>query len=407
MGLSDLSVRKLRPKNERYEVADGGGLYLRIAPTGVKSWVFRYVFDGKPRRMTLGQYPGVGLIEARQKHLEAVASLQRGIDPGAAALAAKAKRKAAPTFADLLEEYWDRKLKGTSSGPERRRLVEKDALPAWGNKRVEDLTRRDCVLLLDGVRDRAPIVANRLQGVLVAMMNFAAERGVIAHSPFTNLTKTKEPTRERVLTDDEIRAFWRHTDPGDDTVNLYKTTKLALRLILLTGCRPGEVGGMTWEEIDEPTRTWTIPAERAKNGLEHVVPLCPLAWAQIQAAKPFGDGTGPLFRSSHKREGGPITRRGMSQAVRRHWMELTDSKEQWTPHDLRRTTRTRLAEIGIDDVVAEKILGHKLQGVLAIYNRHGYLDEKRAALLKWEVRLQEIVAGGKGLSNVVPLRRIN
>lgn len=404
MTLTDLSVRKLRPKNGRYEVGDGGGLYLRIMPTGAKSWVFRYVFDERPRRMTIGRYPGLGLTEARQKHLEAVAAVQRGVDPGDEARKAKAKRKAAPTFADLLDEYWQKKLEGTPSGPERRRMVEKDALAAWGKKRVEDLTRRDCVLLIDGVRDRAPIVANRLQGVLVAMMNFAAERGIIAHSPFGRLAKAKEPTRDRVLNDDEIRAFWKSTDPADDTVNLYRTTKLALRLILLTGCRPGEVGGMVWEEIDESAKIWTIPAERTKNSMAHVVPLCALALAQIQAAKPFGDGAGPLFRSSHKPGGGPITRRGMSQAVRRHWKEITGSEEQWKAHDLRRTTRTKLAEIGVSDVVAERIMGHKLQGVLAIYNRHDYLAEKRVALSKWEGRLQEIIGGNEvKKSNVIRL----
>ena len=405
MGLTDLSVRKLIPKKQRYEVQDTDNLYLRVYPSGSKTWVLRYFFDGDDRRLVIGKYPSMPMVEAHEKAAAAMLKVDRGIDPGAEARKAKAKRKAAPTFAELLSEYWEKKLSGTPSGPERRRLVEKDALPAWKNKRVEDLTRRDCVLLLDGVRDRAPIVANRLQGVLVGMMNFAAERGIIAHSPFTGMSKVKESPRDRVLTDDEIKAFWKRTDPADDTVNLYHTTKLALRLILLTGCRPGEVGGMTWEEIDEAAKTWTIPASRMKSGLEHIVPLCPLAWAQIKAAKPFGDGTGPLFRSSHKPEGGPITRRGMSQAVRRHWQEIAGSEEQWKAHDLRRTTRTKLAEIGIEDVVAEKIMGHKLQGVLAIYNRHKYLDEKRAAFLKWENRLQEIVAGPEARkSKIIPLR---
>ncbi|MDD2603178.1 MAG: tyrosine-type recombinase/integrase [Desulfobacteraceae bacterium] len=404
MGLTDLSVRKLAPKSRRYEVQDTDNLFVRVYPTGAKAWILRYFFDGEDRRFTIGRYPALSMLEAHEAAAAAMLKVERGIDPGAEVRKAEAERKEAPTFEDLLEEFWQKKLEGTPSGPERRRMVEKDALPLWRKRKVKDLTRRDCVLLIDGVRDRAPILANRLQGVLVGMMNFAAERGIIAHSPFGRLAKAKEPTRDRVLTDDEIKAFWKRTDPADDTVNLYRTTKLALRLILLTGCRPGEVGAMTWDEIDGSAKTWTIPPERTKNSTEHVVPLCPLALAQIQAAKPFGDGTGPLFRSSHKPEGGPITRRGMSQAVRRHWQEITGSEEQWKAHDLRRTTRTKLAEIGVSDVVAERILGHKLQGVLAIYNRHDYLNEKREALLKWEARLQEVAGGNEAKkSNVIRL----
>ena len=101
---------------------------------------------------------------------------------GAEQQAKKAKRKAAPTFKDLLDEYWEMELEKTPTGKERRRMVEKDALTPWKNRKVSDITRRDAVILLDRVRKRAPIGANRLQGVLVRMFNFAAERGIIEHS---------------------------------------------------------------------------------------------------------------------------------------------------------------------------------------------------------------------------------
>ena len=125
MTLTDLQVRKMTPKNHRFELLDGDGLYIRIMPTGRKSWVFRYNFEGTPRRMTLGSYPALTLAEAREKHAQAVQKVQKGIDPGAKALMEKAKRKAAPTFKDLLEEFWTLELSLQTSGKERKRLIEK------------------------------------------------------------------------------------------------------------------------------------------------------------------------------------------------------------------------------------------------------------------------------------------
>lgn len=409
MALTELSVRKLRSKSSRYEVADGGGLYLRIMPTGAKSWIFRYVFDERPRRMTIGRYPGLGLTEARQKHLEAVAEVQRGIDPGAEARAAKQRRKVAPTFGDLVAEFWERELSSKRSGNQSMRLLENDALPSWHNRKVADLKRRDVVLLLDDVADRAPITRNRLHSALTRIFNFAAERGHIDNSPCTRIKKLPEVSKERVLSDKEIKAFWEATDPNGKNSTLYRQTRLILRLILLTGQRPGEVGGMAWMEIDHDSMTWTIPAARIKGGEDHVVPLCPLAWAMIQEAQRLGDGAddGLVFTSSKMRGDGTrggITRHGVSRAVARHWKAL-GAAEKFSPHDLRRTLRTKLAELGVDDIHAERLLGHKLQGMLRIYNQHPYLDEKRAALLKWEARLQEIAGGETKKSNVIPMRR--
>ena len=177
MGLTDLQVKKIAPKKRRYEVLDGKGLCIRVMPSGTKSWIFRYLFDGRPRRMTLGGYPGMTLAVAREKHALAMQHVQRGVDPGELAKAAKAKRKAAPDVEDLLKEYWKHELGKTPSGKERKRLAEKDVLPLWGHSKVSDITRRDAVLLLDKVRSRAPIGANRLQSVLVRMFNFAAREG--------------------------------------------------------------------------------------------------------------------------------------------------------------------------------------------------------------------------------------
>lgn len=387
MALTDLKVKNLKPRSQRYEVADTKGLYIRIAPSGEKTWIFRYVFDGIRNRLTLGSYPGVTIEQAHQKRGEAKAKIQNGINPGVLAKEQKARRKADPTFSDMLAEIWERELQHKKSGLATRKLLEKDAVPAWGKRKITDLKRRDIVLLLDKIRDRAPIVANRVHGALSRLFNFAAERGVIEDSPCTRIRKTTEKGRSRVLTDDEIRMLWKALDLENAGIAIYRVSRLALKMILLTGQRPGEVVGMRWDEIDGDF--WNIPAERMKGGEPQRVPLCPMAANVIEQAEPYSAECEYVFQSSYK-PGEPITRQCLTRAVARHWSEIGFS-ERFSPHDLRRTLRTRLAEIGVPDIVAERVLGHKLQGMMAIYNQHSYDVEKRQSLMRWEGRLKEVV----------------
>lgn len=399
MGLTDLQVKRFGPREKMYEESDGKGLYLRVLPSGLKTWMFRYVFEGNRRRMVLGRYPSMTLAEAREVHGKALADVERGVDPGAVALEAKRARKAAPTFSDLLAELWDIELHHKKSGAETKRLLDKDVTPAWGNRRVQDITRRDVVLLLDSIRARAPITANRVHGALGRAFNFAAERGIIVDSPCTRIRKPVEKPRERVLDDDEIRAFWR----GLDSIDIYPATRLALRLVLITGQRPGEVAGMSWTEISGDV--WTIPPERMKNGIEHKVPLVGTALDLLDEARDILGGEEYVFASSRNGGKNAITVRSLARSVTRHHEEM-GIKTPFVPHDLRRTVRTRLAELGVDDVVAEKVLGHQLQGILKVYNQHAYAQEKRSALLAWERRLRGILGlevesmGGKVLPMV-------
>lgn len=406
MPLYDLQIRKLKPRKERYEVSDGDGLAIRISPTGGKTVIFRYHFEGVPRRMTLGIYnpdlakldyydspipikvPFLTLTEARRLHAEARSKLARGIDPGAEKKKSLQMRTAAPTFREMLEEFSRIELSGKKTGDERRRLLEKDAVPAWGKHKVVDIKRRDIVLLLDRIRERAPITANRFQGVLARFFFFCAERGVVEDSPCTRIRKVPERARSRVLNDEEIKLLWRALDLNNKTIDIYVLTKLALRMLLVTGQRPGEVCGMTWGEIGEDG-FWRLPQERAKNQEGHRIPLTNMATEILRTAQPYAGDCVYVFRSSYKADS-PIDRHSLSRAISRHWKQI-GLKEKFTPHDLRRTMRTRLAELGISDIVAERAMGHKLQGMMAIYNRYSYDQEKREALEKWEIRLQEII----------------
>lgn len=402
MALSDLAIRNLAPKAARYEVLDGDGLYIRVMPTGSKSWVMRYMVDGKARRMTLGQYPGVSAAEARQKALDAKKELQRGVDPVEQRKRQEDAARQAPDFAFMLAEFWEKELQASPSGKERRRLIEKDALPVLGEKKIAEITRRDVVLLIDKVRDRAPVAANRLQGALVRLFNFAAERGVIDFSPLVGLRKKSEAPRQRVLSADEIKLFWTMTDAANMAMDAFLSTKLALRFILLTGQRPGEVSGMTWDEINGDTLN--IPAARRKGRTAQSVPLCSLALEILNEARLISGQSVFVFQSPQGGADRPTERLSLSRAVSRHLQEC-GFQEGWTPHDLRRTVRTGLAQLGIDDIVAEQVLGHKIGGIMGVYNQHSYSTEKRQALEKWERHIRRIVGLEVEDGKVIPLRR--
>jgi len=405
MALTDLMVKRFSPHEKRYEVSDRKGLSLRVAPSGKKTWVYRYLFDGVPRRMSLGVYPGVGLALAREKHSKAVQDVARAIDPGRKQAEAKARRRADPTFSDLIEEFWDLELTHKKAGAATRRLIENDTKHAWGNRKVSDIKRRDIVLLLDKVRGRAPVGANRLHGALSRLFNFAAERGIVEDSPCVRIRKTPEKGRNRVLDNNELKVFWSALALENKDVDMYWQTKLALKMILLTGQRPGEVCGMEFSEINEEEALWHIPPERSKNGEEHKVPLVPLALDVIKKARILSGDQRFVFTSSHKTDSS-VTVRSLARALGRHWSEIK-IEEKFTPHDLRRTLRTRLAELGVSDIVAERVLGHKLQGLLAVYNHHQYSVEMRDALQKWDRKLRLITGMAKPEANhckVIQLR---
>lgn len=391
MALTDLQIKKLVPRSDRFEIVDGKGLSIRVMPTGKKSWIFRYTLDGIRHRMTLGSYPSITLAEVRELHARALQEVDHSIDPSLKQKQAKVKRKAAPSVLDLIEEYFDVVLKPSVSGKERLRLLTKDVLPIWGNRKVTDITRRDAVLLADDVRGRSASTGNRVQGLIAQMFNFAAERGILDVSPMAGMRSKREKARERVLCDAEIKLLWDVLALDNTTIDVYHLTKLALKMILLTGQRPGEVSGMAWAEINGGT--WNIPAVRMKNREAQSVPLTGLALEIIEQARVYSGDSEFVFRSSYK-DGEPITRHALSKAITRHIKEI-GIEERFTPHDLRRTLRTRLAELGVSDMVAERVLGHKLQGVLAVYNRHAYELEKRQALEQWERKLRQIVGIGE------------
>lgn len=400
--LTDLRLQRFKAsKGRRVELHDREGLGIRIGKRW--TWFFKYTFEGRRQRLSLGTYPDMTLTVARNKASEAKVKVEKGIDPGVLKKEAKQARKAAPTVADFIEEFYDRRLKCTRSGKERKRLLTYDVLPKLGKKKMADVTRRDITGLLDDIEDRAPVVRNRVYSVLHLMFKVAIKRGVIETSPCTDFDKAEEAHRERVLSDEEIKLVWAALNPANKDVDIYAITKLAIKMVLVTGQRPGEVCGMAEDELDLETKFWTIPASRMKGKTAHRVPLTNTALEIITQARAYSGDSPYVFKAPHMDK--PLTSNALPKAMRRHWEKEIGIPEAATPHDMRRTVRTRLAEIGVEDIIAERVLAHKLQGIVKVYNHYAYDKEKRQALTQWETKLRLIVGLDKPeTARVIPIK---
>ena len=417
--LTDRSIEALRPRAVRYEVWDEArkGFGLRVTPRGVKSFVWVYHFDGRPRRLTFGAYPRLSLANAGVKLAEAKNLLAKGIDPGSRVVAEHDAERRAETVGELVASYLDRYARVRKrSAAEDERILRKDVLSRWARRKAKDITRRDIVRLLNDIVDRgAPIQANRTLTILRRMFRFAVGQAILEISPCDQVeAPSSENERDRALSDDEIMLLWQALD----TASMEPNARRILRLMLVTGQRKGEIVGLHAQEIDSEKRLWILPAERAKNGREHLIPLSPAALSILAEAGP--NEAGYLFPA--RVTGEPYHGASIDHATRYLFNPrpvkarkrpgqrlptppLAGLMERFTPHDLRRTVATRMREMGISRGDVKMVLNHVETDVTARYDRYDGLAEKRRALDLWAKRLMQIIRGDVLAENVVELAR--
>lgn len=436
--LSDLFVRNLRPEEKEYTRREKGGFGIRVLPSGRKVFFFLYRVDGKRRFLNLGSYKtkdnpdGITLAKAREEYEAERARVRalksgrsEGADPVEEARIMRQQRQEqryeaakTPTVSDLAAEFlekWVKKRKVERSVYDDTRTLEKDVLPKWGKRKAKDIRRRDAILLLEEIAERAPGQARNVLKVARKMFSFALQREIVEINPFAMITgsvpELAPGKRERVLSAEEVKLLWERL--GAETISGSDETRKCLKLILVTGQRPGEVAGIHRDEI--VGRWWTIPAARAKNGQEHRVYLTDTALELI------GNAEGYIFPSPKGTSG--MTVNALSHSLRNNFdFPVRDEKgklvlgadgkhktenrlgvQHFTPHDLRRTVRTFLAEIGVPRDHSEAVLNHKLQGIEGVYNRYKYQAEIQAALESWERKLRSILTGEAG--KVIPMNR--
>ena len=404
MRMTDVGIRKLQPKAQRYEEWEDGrtGFGVRVAPSGHKTFAYMYWLDNKARRMTLGVYgqgPGqLTLAAAHVKHAEAKKAVSEGRDPAAKAVAERKAIREAETVGDLIDLYlekWARPRK--RSADEDERILRKEVIPAWGNRKARDIKRRDIIALLDDIVDRgAPIQANRTLACVRRMFNWAIERDLLDASPCIRIkAPAPENRRDRSLSDGEIATFWH----GLAAARMSETIRLALKLQLVTAQRKGEIINAEWGEFDRDNAVWTIPASRAKNNEQHLVPLSPMALDVLDAIEASAPDSAHLFPSP--RGDHPLIASSVDHALRNNLKRIGINGV--TPHDLRRTAATKMAGLGVDRLVLSKVLNHVDRSVTGRYDTFHYADEKRAALERWGRKLQEIVSGEPAPGKVVEL----
>jgi integrase len=395
------SLNAVMVASERLAPAQGQKVYwdgkvtgfgLRVGATGRKAFVVVYRLSGKQRWLTLGTVPPMSLADARKQAKDALADVQKGVDPAAD----KQASRAADTFQALAARYlkeWAHEMKKPGSVREDERNINKDLLPAWGTRKANEIQRRDVIALVDSIAARgAKIHANRVLALISKIFNFGFSKEIVDTNPARLVMKPgKEHRRDRKLVPAEIRAVWESIETeATDTKDLFQ-------LLLLTGQRPGEVRGMPWSEVDLESGWWTIPAERTKSKVEQRLPLVGVVLEILRHRSSMRDSE-YVFSGRFKDEPLASHQKQFARIIER-------SKVDFQARDLRRTLATNLAELGVERMTIKKILNHSEgKDVTAIYERHSYDKEKREALLRWDRRLKEIVGIVVDRPKVVSLR---
>jgi integrase len=383
---------------------------LRVSWTGKKTWVIFYRHNHRARRMTLGAYPAMSLADARERARKALNAVDDGRDPALE----RADAANAKTFADLCKDYMERHaIPKKKTWKEDQRIIDRDLLPPWKHYTPAEIKRGDVRAVVESVADRgAPVHANRVLALIRKIFNFAIPREWVEFNPCQGVERPgREQARDRVLSAEEIRKFWAATEVESPPI------RDAFRLRLLTAQRGGEVLHMRWQDIDLDAGWWTIPAAFSKNGLSHRVPLNAQAVDLLKALQAWqakrlvevNDGRAKKHVDAKKPSDWVFPSRWYEEAslawTRKATKRIREaSGVEFRPHDLRRTAASLMTGSGTSRVVVQKILNHVETGVTAVYDRHSYDHEKRAALQAWGRQVKRILSE-KESKTVVEFRR--
>jgi integrase len=376
------------------------GLELRVSADGGKSWSIRYRpkgADAERKRETYGTYPAVDLAAARRRAKDIAAAAARGVDlPAQEVREREEKRRAEArpqTVAALLDEYVvsycranQRKWTLTE------RMFDAHVKPAIGNIALIELRRADVVELLDDLQNGKGLRAqvNRVRSQILAALNWAVEREYLDLNPAAAVKKRKiETSRDRVLHDDELRSIWCAADALPDP------SRSLVKALVLTGQRRDEVRLMDWSEVDLTRAVWTLPAARNKGKRDHQIPLAPAMLALLQGLRLTGK---PVFTVDGVRPYGGQKR---LKAI----LDREAGVTGWTFHDIRRTVSTGMAALHVPQDTIDRVLNHAKGALAGTYNRHQYLNEKRAALEAWAERVAFVIGDARDAANVAELRR--
>jgi integrase len=391
--LTDAKIMAIRrPREGQVEVRDQSvpGLRIRVGVSGTRTFMLRKNVAGRYRNITLGRFSTrFGLAEARKKARQLLSDIEMGADP---VTALPQRRKVAPvlTVNALFPSYLKAKADRRRIS-EVERVFKRHILPVFGDRAAEQIRRSEITRFIDEIAEDTPVMARNVLGYFSSFYGWAMPRlDNLDANPCRDAGRPPAPKpRERVLSENEVGALWRilQREP--------KPFGPAIKLLLLTGQRRNEVFDAARAEFDLKAKLWTIPGVRAKNGATHFVPLSPMALAIIRELLAI-EKSDKLLPAKGNWEASPS---GFSKAVRRIRaaleIEMGTPVPHWTLHDLRRTVATGLQRLGVRLEVTEAVLNHlsgSRSGIVGVYQRHNYYDEKRVALAAWAREVKRLAS---------------
>lgn len=405
--LSDAKILALKPpKSGQLEYLDATvpGLRLRIGVTGTKTFVLRKRIAGKNRNLTLGRFgERLTVAEARKKARQILSDVELKADPAAALPKPQRRVVHEYTLNALWPAYRQSKAHLRTIG-EVERIFKQHLLPEFGDRAADGITRSEITRFIDRIGKRTPVMARNVLSQFSAFYSWALPRlDRLPGNPCRDAGRPPKPkSRERVLAETEIGALW-HVLEGEG-----HPFGPAIKLLLLTGQRRNEVFEAERLEFDLDKKVWTIPAARAKNGVAHLVPLSTPVLALVKGLL-RNDRGDKLIPARGNWEAGPS---GFSKAMNRLRSDLQarigSPVPHWTLHDLRRTTATGLQRLGIRLEVTEAVLNHlsgARSGIVGVYQRHHYFDEKRSALVDWAKEVHCLARASSNANSAVKRKR--
>ncbi len=384
--LTSLKIKIAKPADRAYKIADGGGLFLLVQPSGSKLWRYKFRLQGVEGLQALGAFPEVGLAEARAAHAASRQLVANGINPVHARRAERASKALVAmrhengTFETVYADWSAATSVGLRAGTveQRRREIEKDLLPAFRGRLVASITRLELTTVLKAVEARAPEVARNLRNHMWRIFEYAIDTGLMEDNPAppVRVLRKRNQQNHPALDSTRLRDFLRQLD-ATDSINI--ETRIAMRLVVLTACRKNEVVGARWSEFDLAAAAWEIPAERMKARRAHWVPLSRQAVAALRTLREIVPEESALLFPNRVDPTRPMADRSLNAV-----MERLGYSGSGTPHGMRAAFSTHFNSAGASVDVIEHCLAHvPANRVRAAHNRHQYQEERRAMLQAW------------------------
>ncbi|MCF7520457.1 integrase arm-type DNA-binding domain-containing protein [Neisseria sp. ZJ106] len=388
MPLNDRQIKNAKPADKPYKLADGGGLYLAVTPSGGKLWRLKYRINGKEKLLSIGKYPAVSLVEAREAADNARKSIAAGIDPAAAKQQAKKEKQAAllNTFEHLARQWHKDNLHRWKPNHAARIMaeLEKDVFPQLGDKPIDEIRVADVKnLLADIVGRGATVTAEKIRQWIGAVYQHAAKLELTDRNPAAPLRghfEKKAVSHMPALPREELTTFY----AALLTADIDHKNRIAMLLTMLVFPRNTELRGGQWHEIDFEARTWTIPAERMKMKRPHIIPLADWPLELLQELHGLSRNTPYLFPSRTQTTG------FISDATLSRIIERMGYKGRVTPHGFRSLASSILNEQGYNPDAIERQLAHEESNrIRAAYNRADYMAERKEMMAWYSDYLRE------------------